>query len=72
MSALAKRYARYLERSSDLEAAHAMLESSSEDIDMQAMAHEEIQSASLEMSDLEAELQRMLLPKDPDDVRPAF
>ena len=72
VSALAKRYARYLERSSDLEAAHAMLESSSEDIDMQAMAHEEIQSASLEMSDLEAELQRMLLPKDPDDARPAF
>jgi len=72
VSALAKRYARYLERSSDLEAAHAMLETSSEDIDMQAMAHEEIQSASLEMSDLEAELQRMLLPKDPDDARPAF
>ena len=72
VSALAKRYARYLERSSDLEAAHVMLETSSEDIDMQAMAHEEIQSASQEMSELEAELQRMLLPKDPDDARPAF
>ena len=72
VSALAKRYARYLERSSDLEAAHAMLETSSEDIDMQTMAHEEIQSASQEMSELEAELQRMLLPKDPDDARPAF
>ncbi len=72
VSALTKRYARYLERSSDLEAAHAMLETSSEDIDMQAMAHEEIQSASQEMSELEAELQRMLLPKDPDDARPAF
>jgi peptide chain release factor 1 len=36
------------------------------------MAHEEIQSASQEMSELEAELQRMLLPKDPDDARPAF
>ena len=72
VSALAKRYARYLERSSDLKAAHAMLETSSEDIDMQAMAHEEIQSASQEMSELETELQRMLLPKDPDDARPAF
>jgi peptide chain release factor 1 len=72
VSALAKRYARYLERSSDLEAAHAMLETSSEDIDMQAMAREEIQSASQEMSELEAELQRMLLPKDPDDARPAY
>jgi peptide chain release factor 1 len=39
---------------------------------MQAMANEEIQSASQEMSDLAAELQRMLLPKDPDDARPAF
>jgi peptide chain release factor 1 len=72
VSALAKRYARYLERSSDLEAAHAMLETSSEDIDMQAMAREEVQSASQEMSELEAELQRMLLPKDPDDARPAY
>ena len=72
VSALAKRYARYLERESDLEAAHAMLETSSEDIEMQSMAHEEIQSASQEMSELEAELQRMLLPKDPDDARPAY
>ena len=49
-----------------------MLETSSEDIEMQAMANEEIQSASLEMSELEVELQRMLLPKDPDDARPAY
>jgi peptide chain release factor 1 len=72
VSALAKRYARYLERERDVEAAHAMLETSSEDIEMQAMANEEIQSASLEMSELEVELQRMLLPKDPDDARPAY
>jgi len=70
--ALAKRYARYLERERDVEAAHAMLETNSEDIEMQAMANEEIQSASLEMSELEVELQRMLLPKDPDDARPAY
>jgi len=61
-----------LERERDVEAAHAMLETSSEDIEMQAMANEEIQSASLEMSELEVELQRMLLPKDPDDARPAY
>ena len=72
VSALAKRYARYLERERDVEAAQAMLETSSEDIEMQAMANEEIQSASLEMSELEVELQRMLLPKDPDDARPAY
>lgn len=72
VSALAKRYARYLERSRDLEAAHAMLETSNDDPEMQAMANEEVQSASMEMSELEVELQRMLLPKDPDDARPAF
>jgi len=69
---LAKRYARYLERSRDLEAAHAMLEHNSDDPEIQVMAKEEVQSASLEMSELEVELQRMLLPKDPDDARPAF
>jgi peptide chain release factor 1 len=72
VSTLAKRYARYLERSRDLEAAHAMLETSNDDPEMQAMANEEVQSASMEMSELEVELQRMLLPKDPDDARPAF
>ena len=29
-------------------------------------------SATAELAQLEAELQRMLLPKDPDDARPAF
>ena len=51
VSALAKRYARYLERSRDLEAAHAMLETSNDDPEMQAMANEEVQSASMEMSE---------------------
>jgi peptide chain release factor 1 len=72
VSAVAKRYARFQERSSDLDAANAMLETSSDDPDMKAMADEEIQSASQEMNELEVELQRMLLPKDPDDARPAF
>jgi peptide chain release factor 1 len=39
---------------------------------MKAMADEEIQSATQEMVELEIELQRMLLPKDPDDARPAY
>ena len=72
VSAVAKRYARYQERCNDLEAGHALAASSSEDPDMKAMADEEIQSASLEMAELEVELQRMLLPKDPDDARPAY
>ena len=72
VSAVAKRYVRFQERLSDLEAAHAMLETSADDLDMKAMADEEIQSASQEMAELETELQRMLLPKDPDDARPAY
>jgi peptide chain release factor 1 len=39
---------------------------------MKAMADEEIHSATQEMAELEIELQRMLLPKDPDDARPAY
>ena len=72
VSAVAKRYVRYQERRQDLDAGHALAASSSEDPDMKAMADEEIQSASLEMAELEVELQRMLLPKDPDDARPAY
>ncbi|NBU79954.1 MAG: PCRF domain-containing protein, partial [Sphingomonadaceae bacterium] len=72
VSAVAKRYARYQERSQDLEAGHALAASSADDADMKAMADEEIQSAAQEMAELEIELQRMLLPKDPDDARPAY
>jgi peptide chain release factor 1 len=39
---------------------------------MREMAEEESASASAELQLLDAELQRMLLPKDPDDARPAF
>lgn len=72
VSAVAKRYVRYQERSQDLAAGQALAVSSAEDADMKAMADEEIQSATQEMAELEIELQRMLLPKDPDDARPAY
>ena len=36
------------------------------------MAHEEIAGAEAELLQLEADVQRLLLPKDPDDARPAF
>jgi peptide chain release factor 1 len=39
---------------------------------MAAMAQEEIDACSTELAQLETELQRMLLPKDPDDARNAF
>jgi len=68
VSAVASRFARFQQRSADLTAAKAMLD----DEDMREMAEEEASSASAELQSLEAELQRMLLPKDPDDARPAF
>ena len=68
VSALASRFARFQQRSADLTEAQAMLD----DNDMRQMAEEEVASASAELQSLEAELQRMLLPKDPDDARPAF
>jgi peptide chain release factor 1 len=65
---VAGRFARHQQRSSDLEAARDMLA----DPEMADMAREEIASAEAELQKLDEELQRMLLPKDPDDARPAF
>jgi peptide chain release factor 1 len=72
VTATAGRYARYQQREADLQAAQQMLQDGGDDADMRAMAEEEIASAQAELLQLEAELQRMLLPKDPDDARPAF
>ena len=68
VSAVASRFARFQQRTADLSNAQEMLS----DEDMREMAEEEIASASAELQTLEVELQRMLLPKDPDDARPAF
>ena len=65
---IAGRYARWQQRSSDLAGAQDMLD----DPDMAEMAQEEIDSAQAELLELEDELQRLLLPKDPDDARNAF
>jgi len=69
---VASRWARYQQREADLAAGQEMLSSSADDEEMSAMAQEEIDSATAELAQLELELQRMLLPKDPDDARPAF
>ena len=68
VAAVAGRWARFQQREKDLAAAQEMLA----DADMADMAREEIAAAEAELADLDAELQRMLLPKDPDDARPAF
>ncbi|HEY5582204.1 MAG TPA: peptide chain release factor 1 [Rhodoferax sp.] len=70
--AVAGRWARYQQCEADLSGAQELLRSSTDDPDMAAMAQEEIDSASAELQKLEGELQRMLLPKDPDDARNAF
>jgi len=68
VAAVASRWARYQQREADLAGAQDMRS----DPDMAEMAEEEITSATAELAHLEGELQRMLLPKDPDDARPAF
>ncbi|GIX25542.1 MAG: peptide chain release factor 1 [Caldimonas sp.] len=68
VSALAERYRRYLQRERDLAAAREMLA----DPELADLAAEEITQAQADLQRLEAELQRALLPRDPDDARPAF
>ncbi|MBU2288973.1 MAG: PCRF domain-containing protein, partial [Gammaproteobacteria bacterium] len=65
---VAGRYQRYLQREADLAAAREMLD----EPDMADMAQEEIAGAEAELHQLEDELQRLLLPKDPEDTRNAF
>ncbi|WP_341304842.1 peptide chain release factor 1 [Pseudomonas sp. TMP25] len=55
---------------SDLEGAQALLKDS--DPDMREMAEEEVAEAKEQLLELEATLQRMLLPKDPNDGRNVF
>lgn len=68
VAAVAGRWARYRRREQDLAAARELLA----DPDMAEMAREEIAAAESELTALAAELQRLLLPKDPDDARNAF
>ncbi|MBO9643113.1 MAG: peptide chain release factor 1 [Pseudacidovorax sp.] len=68
VTAIAGRWARYRQREADLDSARDMLD----DPDMAEMAQEEIAAATAELQQLADELQRLLLPKDPDDARNAF
>ncbi|MFV0601603.1 MAG: peptide chain release factor 1 [Brachymonas sp.] len=65
---IAGRWLRYQQVESDVSGAREMLA----DPDMRDMAQEEIASGETELAQLEDELQRLLLPKDPDEARPAF
>ena len=68
--ALVSPYQKWLQLGEDLASAQSMLQDP--DPDVQAMAQEEINSAEPAIVAIEAQLQRMLLPKDPDDARNAF
>lgn len=61
-------YQRFLQRESDFAQAREMLD----DPDMADMAKEEIAAIEAELPGLENELQALLLPRDPDDVRNTF
>jgi peptide chain release factor 1 len=56
------------QREADLAAAQELLA----DPEMADMAQEEIDTAKADLERLDTELQQLLLPKDPDDERPAF
>ncbi len=68
VTAVAGRWARWQQRQADLIGAQDMLQ----DPDMAELAQDEIAAATQELAQLEDELQRLLLPKDPDDERNAF
>ncbi len=68
VSEVAALFERFLERESGLAQAREMLD----DPEMAEMARDEIAALEAEIPGLEEELQRLLLPKDPDDVRNTF
>jgi peptide chain release factor 1 len=65
-------YRRFTQREADRAAAQEMLDAGDDDADMVAMAHEEIAACDADLQALDAALQATLLPRDPDDERPAF
>jgi peptide chain release factor 1 len=68
--ALVTPYQKWQQLGEDLASAQTMLQDT--DPELQAMAQEEIASAEPAILAIEAQLQRMLLPKDRDDARNAF
>ena len=65
-------YRRFTQREADRTAAQGMLDTGDDDADMVAMAREEIAACDADIESLNAALQATLLPRDPDDERPAF
>ena len=71
-SLITAQYQQLTRRESDLAEAQALLAEAGADADMSAMAEDEMDSAKADIARLDEALQLMLIPKDPDDTRPAF
>jgi peptide chain release factor 1 len=67
---LVNRYREHRETARELAAARAMLDES--DPGMRDMVEDEVKRLSAHLADLEQELQKLLLPKDPNDTRNIF
>ena len=67
-SVIVEAFDRHQQREADLAAAQELLA----DPDMAGLAQEEIATAQADLGHLDEELQQLLLPRDPDDARPAF
>jgi peptide chain release factor 1 len=69
---LTRCFAHYQGREADLAEARGLLNDAATDADMRAMAEDEQRQAEADLQRLMLELQTALLPRDPDDERPAF
>ena len=65
-------FRRYEQRETDLADAHAMQADAADDASMIEMAREEMAAAQSDIEQTLAQIQAALLPRDPDDERPAF
>ena len=72
VSAVVTRWQQYQQTENDAQHARELLNDPQLDDDMRAMAQEEWAGSDSRLERLAADLQRMLLPKDPDDERTAF
>ncbi len=72
VAAVANRWQEWQQALADATHSRVLLDDPTQDSDMHAMARDEMLNAEARCLRLEVDLQRMLLPKDPDDARPAF
>jgi peptide chain release factor 1 len=71
-SLITAQYQQLTRRENDLAEAQALLAEAGADADMSTMAEDEIDAAKADIARFDEALQLMLIPKDPDDTRPAF